>query len=88
MRAANPWFVPHQRDLEEAIKRVEPETGSKSGRRVLGKILKMACEPFEAWGGEDDARSDEELDEETREERRFCGMGEKKMLGFQCSCSS
>lgn len=48
----------------------------------------MACEPFERWGAEGDERPDEALDKEEREERRFCGMGEQKMLGFQCSCSS
>lgn len=48
----------------------------------------MACEPFERWGAEGDERQDEELEKEVREERRFCGMGERKMLGFQCSCSS
>jgi len=48
----------------------------------------MSCNPFEPWGAEDDERPDAELDEEEREERRYCSLGEKKMLGFQCSCSS
>jgi len=48
----------------------------------------MSTNPFEKWGLEDDSRTDEELDEESREERRYCGMGPKKFLGFQCSCSS
>lgn len=48
----------------------------------------MACYPFEAWGGEDDPTPEESLDAEVREERRYCGIGEKQMLGFQCSCSS
>jgi hypothetical protein len=48
----------------------------------------MACNPFEPWGAEGDERSEAELDPEENEERRYCGMGEKKMLGFQCSCSS
>jgi hypothetical protein len=48
----------------------------------------MCCSPFEPWGAEDDERSAEELDAEVREERRYCGMGEQAMLGFQCSCSS
>jgi hypothetical protein len=46
----------------------------------------MACNPFEPWGAEDE--EDEEIDEEQKEERRYCGMGEIKFLGFQCSCSS
>ena len=46
----------------------------------------MACNPFEPWGAEGDA--DDELSDEEKEERRYCGLGEKKMLGFQCSCSS
>jgi hypothetical protein len=46
----------------------------------------MACNPFDSWGAED--KEDGEMDEEQKEERRFCGMGDTKMLGFQCSCSS
>jgi hypothetical protein len=48
----------------------------------------MACNPYEPWGGEGDDRADDELDAETREERRLCGIGASSMLGFQCSCSS
>jgi uncharacterized protein YdiU (UPF0061 family) len=48
----------------------------------------MACNPYDPWGGEDDERTDNELDAEAREERRLCGIGDTKMLGFQCSCSS
>lgn len=48
----------------------------------------MATNPFEPWGAEGDARAEEEMGIEEREERRFCGMGERRMLGFQCSCSS
>jgi hypothetical protein len=46
----------------------------------------MACNPFEPWGAENDDEA--QLDEEEREERRFCGIGDSRMLGFQCSCSS
>lgn len=47
----------------------------------------MACNPFSSWGGEEE--SDENgLSKEKKEERRICGLGDKKMLGFQCSCSS
>ena len=49
----------------------------------------MACNPFEPWGGEDlDAAGEAELDAEEREEQRFCGIGDNRLLGFQCSCSS
>lgn len=47
----------------------------------------MACNPFEPWGGED-ADNEAQLSAEEREERRFCGLGDNRMLGFQCSCSS
>ena len=46
----------------------------------------MACNPFEPWGAEGDVNGD--LSSEEKEEKRYCGLGEKKMLGFQCSCSS
>ena len=48
----------------------------------------MATNPFEPWGAEGDPRPVNELEEEEREERRVCGLGANKMLGFQCSCSS
>ncbi|EAU85523.1 hypothetical protein CC1G_06424 [Coprinopsis cinerea okayama7 len=85
MRGVNPRFVLRQWVLEEVIKRVERDVDS--GKRVLAKVLHMACNPFEPWGGED-ADELEALDKEEKEEKRFCGLGEKKMLGFQCSCSS
>ncbi|KAI0035425.1 UPF0061-domain-containing protein [Vararia minispora EC-137] len=84
--AKNPRFVLRQWVLEEIIARVEKD--GAGGRRALGKIMQMACSPFESWGAEDDARSDEELEPEIREERRVCAVGAKEMLGFQCSCSS
>ncbi|KAJ7931427.1 hypothetical protein B0H13DRAFT_2227949 [Mycena leptocephala] len=78
-RAANPRF--------EVIAVVEKDT--VRGRRVLAKVLHMACNPFEPWGGEDaDANDETQLDAEEREERRYCGLGDSRMLGFQCSCSS
>ncbi|KAH9037777.1 hypothetical protein EDB85DRAFT_1934376 [Lactarius pseudohatsudake] len=78
-RLANPRFVLRQWVLEEVIAKVE--AGAESGRRVLAKVMQMACNPYESWGAEGDNRADEELDAETRE-------GEEAMLGFQCSCSS
>ncbi|KAF8907321.1 hypothetical protein CPB84DRAFT_1768920 [Gymnopilus junonius] len=83
MKASNPRFVLRQWLLEEVISRVERD--SDSGKRVLAKVMHMACNPYEPWGAEGDERPD---GEEEKEERRFCTLGEKKMLGFQCSCSS
>jgi hypothetical protein len=50
----------------------------------------MATKPYEPWGAEADEETGKvtPLEKEIEEERRFCGMGERKMLGFQCSCSS
>ena len=84
-RAANPRFVLRQWLLEEVIKKVEAD--AEGGRGVLAKVLQMACSPFEPWGAEG-AEDDSGFDAETKEERRYCGMGERKLLGFQCSCSS
>ncbi|KAF8896242.1 hypothetical protein BD779DRAFT_1494772 [Infundibulicybe gibba] len=85
-KGANPRFVLRQWVLEEVISKVEKD--AQSGKRVLAKVMHMACNPFEPWGAEEDERPEAELDAEEKEERRYCGMGEKKMLGFQCSCSS
>ncbi|KAG5650896.1 hypothetical protein H0H81_010625, partial [Sphagnurus paluster] len=78
MRAVNPRFVLRQWLLEEVIAKVERD--AESGRRVLAKVLHMACNPFEPWGAEGD--EDAEMDDEEKEERRYCAMGDKKMLGF------
>ncbi|KAF9645094.1 UPF0061-domain-containing protein [Thelephora ganbajun] len=82
MNGVNPRFVLRQWVLEEAIARVEKD--AVSGRRILAK---MATNPYEPWGAEG---VDEEVctSGEVREERKYCGLGEEKMLGFQCSCSS
>ncbi|KAJ8076572.1 hypothetical protein PM082_000995 [Marasmius tenuissimus] len=82
---ANPRFVLRQWVLEEVIKKLEDD--AESGKRVLGKVLQMACNPFEPWGREGE-KSEEGLSAEEKEERRLCGVGAKSMLGFQCSCSS
>ena len=50
--------------------------------------LQMVSNPYELWGAEDDERPTSELSKEEIEEQKYCGIGEKKMLGFQCSCSS
>ncbi|KAI0714456.1 hypothetical protein C8T65DRAFT_644387 [Cerioporus squamosus] len=86
MKGANPRFVLRQWVLEEVIKKVETDAGS--GKRILRKVLNMACSPYEPWGGEGQEQSEQELDAEAREERRYCGMGDRKLLGLQCSCSS
>ncbi|KAI0322545.1 UPF0061-domain-containing protein [Amylostereum chailletii] len=85
-RGANPRFVLRQWVLEEVIARVEKD--HIVGRRLLNKVMQMACNPYEPWGAEGELRPDADLEAEVREERRFCGVGEKSMLGFQCSCSS
>ncbi|CAK5269593.1 unnamed protein product [Mycena citricolor] len=82
-RNANPRFVLRQWVLEEVIAVVEKDP--VRGKQMLAKVMHMASNPFQTWGAED---SVEELSAEETEERRFCGFGEKKMLGFQCSCSS
>lgn len=48
----------------------------------------MCSNPYESWGAENDERAEDELDDEEKAERRYCSLGERKMLGFQCSCSS
>ncbi|KAF6757235.1 hypothetical protein DFP72DRAFT_892062 [Ephemerocybe angulata] len=86
MRAANPRFILRQWVLEDVIKRVERD--HDSGKRVLAKVMQMACNPFEPWGAEDEDTPEGELSAEEKAERDYCGLGERKMLGFQCSCSS
>ncbi|EUC57586.1 YdiU domain protein [Rhizoctonia solani AG-3 Rhs1AP] len=86
MRGVNPRFVLRQWVLEEVIAAVDKD--NVAGRGVLTKTLEMATNPFKSWGAEDDNRPESELSEEERAERRFCGVGAKNLLGFQCSCSS
>lgn len=90
-KATNPRFVLRQWVLEEVISALEKDEGR--GKHVLAKVMQMAERPFEAWGAEGTEEEEEggvciNIGEEQREERRFCGMGAKSMLGFQCSCSS
>ncbi|KAF9532037.1 hypothetical protein CPB83DRAFT_848234, partial [Crepidotus variabilis] len=51
MLNVNPRFILRQWVLEEVIKRVERD--ADSGKRVLAKVMHMACNPFLPWGGED-----------------------------------
>ncbi|KAG1733641.1 uncharacterized protein EDB91DRAFT_1238569 [Suillus paluster] len=85
-KSANPRFVLRQWVLEELIKKVEGD--HDSGKRIMAKVMQMACKPFETWGAEGDDTPSDELPAEIREERRLCGLGDKRLLGFQCSCSS
>ncbi|CAE6406608.1 unnamed protein product [Rhizoctonia solani] len=86
MKNVNPRFVLRQWVLEEVIATVDKD--NIAGRAALMKTLEMATNPFKPWGAEGDTRPEEDLTEEEREERRFCGVGTKNFLGFQCSCSS
>ncbi|TDL16557.1 UPF0061-domain-containing protein [Rickenella mellea] len=85
-KSVNPRFVLRQWVLEETIKRVQ--TDAESGKRVLAKVHEMAVNPYEPWGAEGDETADALLDPEVKEEKRMCGLGAKRFLGFQCSCSS
>ncbi|KLO17399.1 UPF0061-domain-containing protein [Schizopora paradoxa] len=85
MLRANPRFILRQWLLEEIIKRVQDDV--HVGKRALAKVHEMATKPFEPWGAELKV-SEDSLTPEEKEERRYCGMGSTKMLGFQCSCSS
>ncbi|KAH9919349.1 hypothetical protein B0H21DRAFT_702205 [Amylocystis lapponica] len=84
--AANPRFVLRQWVLEEVIQKMEQDIDS--GKRIMRKVLQMACSPFEPWGAEGQDVDESMLDAEIKEERRYCSMGETRFLGFQCSCSS
>ncbi|PCH42278.1 UPF0061-domain-containing protein [Wolfiporia cocos MD-104 SS10] len=86
MVAANPRFVLRQWVLEEVIRHVERDVDS--GKKILGKVLQMACHPFESWGAEGFEGDESTLDAERKEERRYCSIGDTNLLGFQCSCSS
>ncbi|KAI6024629.1 hypothetical protein BKA83DRAFT_4250017, partial [Pisolithus microcarpus] len=69
--AANPRFVVRHWLLEEVIKKVKD--GPATGKYVLAKVMRMACSRFKPWGREE------------RKERRYCGLGDRRMFGFQCS---
>ncbi|ELR08826.1 hypothetical protein GMDG_03502 [Pseudogymnoascus destructans 20631-21] len=73
MKAVNPNFIPRSWILDEVIRRVE-----KDGERdVLGRVMKMALNPFEeTWGGD------------REEEERWVGDVPREGRGMQCSCSS
>ncbi|EEB91903.1 hypothetical protein MPER_09665, partial [Moniliophthora perniciosa FA553] len=90
MLNANPRFVLRQWVLEEVI-RVNQKDDQR-GKRLLAKVLHMACNPYQVWGNEEGEMRDlglsslegekEDMNEEEKEERRFCGVGEKQMRGY------
>ncbi|KAK4962772.1 hypothetical protein LTR10_000399 [Elasticomyces elasticus] len=73
MRSVNPKFVPRSWVLDEIIERVE----KKGEREVLGRVMKMALNPFE-----------EKWDGDVEEEERWCGDVPRYQRAMQCSCSS
>ena len=73
MKKVNPNFVPRSWILDEIIQRVE----KGKEREVLGRVMRMAEDPFaESWGGD------------REEEERWCGDVPREGRGMQCSCSS
>jgi serine/tyrosine/threonine adenylyltransferase len=73
MKSVNPKFVPRGWVLDEVIDRVQ----NRGDREILGRVMKMALDPFaEEWGGD------------REEEERFCGDVPREGRGLMCSCSS
>ena len=73
MKEVNPKFVPRSWVLDEIIQRVE----QKGERDVIGRVMKMAENPFEEkWEGD------------REEEERWCGDVPRQGRMMQCSCSS
>ncbi|WVF71172.1 hypothetical protein IAT40_005970 [Kwoniella sp. CBS 6097] len=64
------------------------DEGIREARRVLAKILDMSTRPFEPYGEGAEWPGKGSTKAEWEEDRRLCGLGNKEMLGFQCSCSS
>ncbi|GAA5952039.1 hypothetical protein JCM21900_006230 [Sporobolomyces salmonicolor] len=90
MNAGNPRFTLRQWVLEETIRKVDKE--GDAGLEQLERVLYMAQHPFEPYG-EGQIEKGEKGDgvcptKEEQERQRLCGVGERDMLGFQCSCSS
>lgn len=73
MKSVNPKFVPRGWVLDEIIRRVDKE----GDREILGRVMRMAENPFEDhWGGD------------AAEEERWCGDVPRSGRGLMCSCSS
>lgn len=74
MKKVNPKFIPRSWILDEVIQRVE----HGGEREIIGKVMKMALNPF-----------DEEWDTGDRaQEERFCGDVPRGNRQMMCSCSS
>jgi uncharacterized protein YdiU (UPF0061 family) len=72
MKRVNPKFVARGWVLDEIITRV-----TAGDREVLGRVMRMAEQPFdESWGGD------------AVEEERWCGDVPRLQRGLMCSCSS
>ncbi|GAA6011775.1 hypothetical protein JCM10207_004240 [Rhodosporidiobolus poonsookiae] len=90
MDGVNPRFTLRQWVLEETIRKVDKEA-ELGGLEQLERVLLLAQNPFDAYGEVEIGREDETGTCPTREEQerqRLCGVGDKALLGFQCSCSS
>lgn len=73
MKSVNPKFLPRGWVLDEIIRRVDKD----GDREVLGRVMRMAENPFEdSWGGD------------AAEEKRWCGDVPRPERGLMCSCSS
>lgn len=74
MKKVNPKFIPRSWILDEVIQRVE----HGGEREIIGKVMKMALNPF-----------DDEWDTGDRaQEERFCGDVPRGHRQMMCSCSS
>ncbi|KAL9040516.1 MAG: hypothetical protein Q9214_004454 [Letrouitia sp. 1 TL-2023] len=74
MKKMNPKFIPRSWILDEVIQRVE----HGGEREIIGKVMKMALNPF-----------DDEWDTGDRaQEERFCGDVPRGNRQMMCSCSS
>ena len=85
MKAANPRFILRQWILEDVIARLEND----NDLTYLNKVLDMATNPFKDYAEDlvDPAMCFKPSAEQT-DDKRLCDVGDERMLGFQCSCSS
>ncbi|KAM0752327.1 UPF0061-domain-containing protein [Meredithblackwellia eburnea MCA 4105] len=86
MDKVNPRFVLRQWVLEETIGKSQ-----QGDHDQLNLVLEMSQNPFKSYGEKEIGEGEAEEKQECRvvgEEERLCGLGDKDMLGFQCSCSS
>lgn len=91
MRKVNPRFVLRQWVLEEVIRKMDKalkDADVPTARKALALVLDLTSNPFHAYGEKSDGSIRDDLDDESAERARLCGLGPRSMLGFQCSCSS